>query len=166
MFAIAFALMLPTNFAAAQPMFRGTAIALDGDTLLVTREDGSEVTVGLWALDAPEMDVWPWGPRARAALDEWLALGEYAVICEPKGTSHGRIVARCIVDSPSIISPDGTKRDLAADLIGWGLAVEQRTLGRGAYAGSECFAKQQRRGIWKDGVFSLEVDEKHGLSCK
>ncbi len=160
----ALALALLASSAGAQELIEGKALALDGDTLIVTQADGKEITVRLWAVDAPEMSVWPWGPRARAAIDGWLRLGNNEVQCEPKGQSYGRTVAYCTVESPSAFGGK-TRRDLGDDLIGWGLAVEWRSFGKGFYADSECFAIEERRGVWIGRIFTSGDDEVTRTKC-
>ena len=65
----ALALVLMTATVGAQDAIEGKALALDGDTILLTKTDGTEVKIRLWAIDAPEMAVWPWGPLARGEMD-------------------------------------------------------------------------------------------------
>lgn len=131
----------------------GRAMAIDGDTLIVTRPNGSELSIRLWGIDAPEIKDWPWGPRARAALDSWIAIGGGRVVCKFKGgKTHNRQVAQCATASPGIRG-EASARDLGEDLIAWGLAIEWRSYSRGFYASSECFARKQRRGLWSDPVF-------------
>ena len=48
----------------------GDMVALEGETLLHTDTNGSQIRLRLWAVDAPNMDAIPWGPSARAAIDK------------------------------------------------------------------------------------------------
>ncbi len=48
-------------------VIEGAALPLDGGTMMI-----GEVRVGLWGVDAPKMSA-PFGPRARAALDDGSA---------------------------------------------------------------------------------------------
>ena len=100
----------------------GRALALDGDTLLVFTSD-RPVQVRLWGIKAPDLRNWPWGPLARAVLDNLLTKSGPLVICVQRGKSQGRIVATCSI---------GNKRgaeggDLGGYLVSLGLAVENRT---------------------------------------
>ena len=136
--ALVFALLAGAA-SAAEPI-KGKALALDGDTLLLTKADGSKVKIRLWAIDAPEMKVWPWGPRARAYLDSVIEANKFVVKCDPRGKSHDRIVALC--RAQGII-------DLGEMLIMEGLAVEHRGYGGGFYKLAETVARERKTGIWK-----------------
>lgn len=138
--AIALAFAAPS---AAQEAIEGTALALDGDTLLVTPEGGKPVKVRLWAVDAPEMKVIPWGPFARVALDSWLKSSKGRVSCERRGRSHDRIVGLCLIPMP-----DGGRVDLGERLIREGFAVEHRAFGGGFYQEAEFEAAMNAVGFW------------------
>lgn len=78
-------------------------VAIDGDT--VRCGNGQAWTrVRIWGVQAPETGT-PGAPEAKAALQRRAAGG---IMCEPKGTSYTRIVARCY---------DGTGRDVGMELI-------------------------------------------------
>jgi endonuclease YncB( thermonuclease family) len=75
---------------------RGSAVAVDGDSLLVSGD-----RVRLYAIDAPELDQpcrngGPCGQRARAHLAEIIA--GHALLCEKRDTDrYGREVAQCVI---------------------------------------------------------------------
>ena len=124
---------------------KGTALALDGDTLLVTQEsDGVAVTVKLWGIDAPDMMVWPWGPRSRGTLDLFLRSHEHQVICEQRGNAANAVIGKCrlIADSPD------NDLDAGTIMIRSGYAVENRAVSKGAYQDEEASAWRNNLGVW------------------
>ena len=128
----------------------GKALALDGDTILVTPEGGKAVKVRLWAVDAPEMKLWPWGPLSRKRLDRILKRGGDLVRCARKGKSYDRVVAVC-TNEQSFYGPGRPGKirtvDIGGSMIAYGYAVEHRVFGRGFYADSE-----SRRKFWVIGA--------------
>lgn len=122
------------------PPIVGHAAAWDGDTLHFVELD---IRVRLHAVAAPEMGEWPWGPWARALVDDMIN-GD-PVTCRPTGDeSHRRPVAIC-----------GTDRipDIGRALIAAGLATEHRAYsGAGligeAYRSAEFAARRDGRGVW------------------
>jgi endonuclease YncB( thermonuclease family) len=148
--------------------FTGSGLALNGDTLLVNK-DGRPTQVRLWAIKAPDLRNWPWGPMARAALDDLLTTSGPLVTCQPRGTREGPIVATC-----SIAAKRGSKGggDLGGYLISLGLAVENRTYtspGPGSlrlfyvnpYEPWETNARIRRLGVWSDPAWSgFRLDSK------
>ena len=143
----AFALALLASPVAAQDVIEGKALALDGDTILVTLNDGKAVKVRLGGIDAPEMKAWPWGPQARGVLDEILRTEGPYVRCRPEGKSHDRIVAECDAGKTSA-GPFAF--GVGRAMIRSGFAVEYRIFTKGIYAVDEDRARMERRGIWKD----------------
>ena len=141
--ALGFVLMAGTA-SAAEPI-KGKALALDGDTILLTKADGTEVKIRLWAVDAPEMKVWPWGQWARMQLD--TIIDGAPLECKPKGESRERVVAQCF----RLPTPHISRRiDVGHYLIRLGVAVEYRTFGKGVYAEAELKAQKAKMGVWKD----------------
>lgn len=109
-------------FAASDPAlksadFIGYARIIDGDTLAIEGKN-----IRLWGIDAPEMKH-PYGPEAKQAL---VALTRDVVIAVHVTGSdrYGRWVAICTL-------PDG--RDLAAELVKMGLALDWPRYSGGAY---------------------------------
>ena len=103
---------------AASVVFLCTSPAVhDGDTFRC--HDGPRVRV--WGIDAPELRT-DAGPASRRALTHLVA-GK-VLICRRKGTSYDRVVALCTVRG----------RDVAADMVRQGQAVDWPRFSRGAYA--------------------------------
>ena len=105
---------------AARPMrrrVRGRAWVVDGDTI---RVDG--VQVRLFGVDAPELDH-PYGRKAKSALLR-LCRGEVVEAEVTDMDVHGRTVALCRL-------PDG--RDLSAEMVRLGLALDWAKFSGGAY---------------------------------
>ncbi len=120
---------------AADPpeVIEGAALPLGGDTMRI-----GEARVRLWGVDAPEIDA-PFGPRARAALDDLVA-GE-TVRCQVVDRDrYGIPVARCAAAG----------RDLGAALIGQGLVLADRHFSGDAYRADEKAARTAGLGLWAD----------------
>lgn len=90
---------------------------VDGDTLRCA--DGTRVR--LWGVNSPERHE-PAGPAATRAVAR--IIGGRTIRCERKGKSYERIVARCTVNG----------RDIAAEMVRQGHAVDDPKFSRGAYA--------------------------------
>lgn len=99
----------------------GRAKVTDGDGLRIA---GHEIR--LFGIDAPEMKH-PFGPEAKWALI-YLCKGQTVRAEIVERDPHGRIVAKCFL-------PDG--RDLSAELVRQGLALDWRKHSGGAYRGLE-----------------------------
>jgi endonuclease YncB( thermonuclease family) len=124
---------------------KGKAIALDGGTLLVTQDGGGKaVTVKIWGLDAPEMKIWPWGPRARGTLDLFLRSHERGVVCERRENAGNQILAKCRL----IPDSGGNDLDVGAIMIRSGYAVEDRVISKGVYQDEEETAWRNNLGVW------------------
>jgi endonuclease YncB( thermonuclease family) len=124
---------------------KGKAIALDGGTLLVTQNGGGKaVTVKIWGIDAPDMKIWPWGPRARGTLDLFLRSHERGVICERRGNAGNQIVGKCRM----IADSGDNDLDVGKIMIRSGYAVEDRKIGKGAYQEAEETAWRNNLGVW------------------
>lgn len=89
----------------------------DGDTFRC----GGDTKIRLWGVNAPERNA-AGGPAATRALAA-ITRGK-AVVCKRKGKSYDRIVAQCWVD----------RRDVAADLVRQGHAVDWPRYSKGYYA--------------------------------
>lgn len=157
---LAILLAAPAAAQKAKP-FTGGGLALNGDTLLVNK-DGMPTQVRLWAIKAPDLGSWPWGPLARAALDDLLTTRGPTVTCKQRGIRQGRIVATCSIMG-SIIGRRGRKEggDLGTYMVSLGLAVENRVHtnpGKGSlrlfyitpYTAWESKARTRRLGVWSD----------------
>ena len=118
----------------------GDVAVTDGDGLVMASE-----RIRLWGIDAPELDqtckrhgaTYACGENARDTLAGLLTGGE--VSCEPVDRDrYGRLIARCSVQG----------RDLGAEMVRRGWAVDFRRYSRGAYAREEDQARAARRGLW------------------
>ncbi|MEZ5777681.1 MAG: thermonuclease family protein [Paracoccaceae bacterium] len=100
---------------------RGRAWVIDGDTI-----DIGGTRIRLAGIDAPEMEH-PYGKRAKWALVNLCKGNEIRAVFDGD-VSHGRTVATCYL-------PDG--RDLSAEMVRAGLAVDWPKFSRRKYAGLE-----------------------------
>lgn len=130
----------------SERIIQGEATVLNGDTLLVNGE-----RVRLFGITAAEMHNWPWGPFARAALDE-MAHGKQVSCIVAERKRARRAVARCTL-------PDDSRyRDttLGEVMIRSGWATHQRLVTHGTeprslierYDAAESEAQARKLGIW------------------
>ena len=109
----------------------GTAWVIDGDTIVIDR-----VHLRLFGIDAPELDH-PYGQKAKSAMIG-LCKG-HEVRAEIRENDHyDRCVARCFL-------PDG--RDLSAELVKMGLAIDWPKYSGGVYRKLE--TQGVRRRLWR-----------------
>lgn len=109
----------------------GTAYALDGETLM-----RGEQEVGLFGIDAPEIEDMPLGPQARRALNHLLA--GRRVDCAPKNKDrNGRVLAVCTVGA----------QDIGRLMVRQGWAITDRRFTRD-YDLEERAAAAAGRGLW------------------
>lgn len=101
--------------------------------------------IRLWGIDAPELDqeckrdrvAYRCGEQARDALKGLLAAGN--VRCEAIDRDrYRRTVARCWADG----------RDLGAEMVRLGWAVDFRRYSHGFYEAEEQEARRVKRGLW------------------
>jgi endonuclease YncB( thermonuclease family) len=131
---------------------RGILHVVDGDTLAFYR-DGHKERIRLWGIDAPEAAqtcttlmgaAYPCGSAATAYL---MRLLEEAVgfTCKHRDTDrYGREVAQCFGDG----------RDLGAQMVEAGWAIDYTHYSGGYYRQAERFAQHQRAGLWA-GSFDI-----------
>jgi micrococcal nuclease len=100
---------------------RGRAWVIDGDTI-----DIGGTRIRLAGIDAPELDH-PYGKSAKWALVN-LCQGHEVRAVFDGDLSHDRTVATCYL-------PDG--RDLSAEMVKAGLAIDWPKFSRGKYSGIE-----------------------------
>lgn len=110
---------------------RGRAWVIDGDTLVI---DGTRIR--LVGVDAPEMDH-PYGKNAKWTLVNLCKGKEVRAVFEGD-LSHDRTVATCFL-------PDG--RDLSAEMVKAGHAIDWPKFSRGKYAGLE--VPGIRKKLWR-----------------
>ena len=148
----ALALLLLAAPASAQS-YRGEAIALSGDSILVSAMGHSDVTMRILGIDAPGLDAADGdGWFARAALDDILAGGGGIVTCQRFGEAQGQPLAYCTLDS-------GKQRDVGLAMVASGWAVPLRQYLRenanrirgglaASYEQAERAARRARKGRW------------------
>lgn len=110
---------------------RGRAWVIDGDTI-----DIGGTRIRLAGIDAPEMDH-PYGKNAKWTLVN-LCKGQDVRAVFDGDLSHDRTVATCYL-------PDG--RDLSAEMVKAGMAIDWRKFSRGKYAALE--VPGIRRKLWR-----------------
>ena len=143
-----FALVVIFAMMAAEPGSAdtiGRATVLDGDTLAVEGE-----TIGLWGVDAPELEQscrdprgarWPCGYHAKQLLVR-LAEGQI-VVCRVLSAGQFRMTrATCNADG----------RDLGWAMVAFGFALDDIRYSSGAYASPQRQSSNVRAGIWS-GTF-------------
>ncbi|PTQ74490.1 thermonuclease family protein [Celeribacter persicus] len=116
--------------ASEKPVLRGAAYVVDGDTLTIAKTQ-----IRLFGVDAPELNH-PYGKKAKWALVK-LCKGQSIRTEVTDVDSHGRTVARCYL-------PDG--RDLSAEMVKQGLAIDWAKFSRGEYRSMEL--PDVRKKLW------------------
>ena len=106
---------------------KGRCYVVDGDTITI-----GDTNIRLAGIDAPEMDH-PYGKNAKWALVN-LCKGQVITAEMEDHFTHGRNVATCYL-------PDG--RDLSAEMVKLGLAIDWRKYSGGKYRPLE------PEGIWR-----------------
>lgn len=94
-----------------EPFLGDVTHVVDGDTLVITRADGSEVNVRLFGVDAPEVKQ-AFGPSAKGYA-AFLAEDRQVEVVPQDLDRYGRLVAE-------VILPDG--RTLSREMVSAGLA--------------------------------------------
>lgn len=120
-----------TIVAARQRILSGPAWVIDGDTIVIDR-----INIRLAGIDAPELDH-PWGQKSKWALVA-LTRGRRVTAHVTGEMSYDRVVARCLLD-------DG--RDLAAELVRQGLAIDWPKYSGGCYRALE--PEGVRKRLWR-----------------
>ena len=110
---------------------RGRAWVIDGDTI-----DISGTRIRLAGIDAPELDH-PFGKSAKWTLVN-LCKGQEIRAVYDGDQSHDRTVATCYL-------PDG--RDLSAEMVKAGMAIDWPKFSRGKYSGLE--VPGIRKKLWR-----------------
>lgn len=114
-----------------QRILRGRCWVIDGDTIEI---DGIRLRIA--GIDAPELDH-PWGQRSKWAMVA-LCKGQIVTAHIKPELSYDRVVAQCFL-------PDG--RDLAAELVRAGLALDWPAFSGGKYRSLE--TPEARRKLWR-----------------
>jgi micrococcal nuclease len=110
---------------------RGTCWVIDGDTIVIDTRH-----IRLAGIDAPELDH-PWGQKAKWAMVA-LCKGQVVTARLKPELSYDRLVAECFL-------PDG--RDLAAELVKAGLALDWPKFSGGKYRSLE--PEDARKKLWR-----------------
>lgn len=110
---------------------RGRCWVIDGDTIVI-----GDHRIRLAGIDAPELDH-PWGRKAKSALID-LCRGQVVTATVTGEFSHSRLVAECHLQ-------DG--RDLSAELVKQGLALDWRKYSGGRYRSYE--PEGVRKRLWR-----------------
>jgi endonuclease YncB( thermonuclease family) len=98
-------------------VLEGKCHVIDGDTIVIKR-----TKIRLAGIDAPELDK-PWGQKSKWAMVQ-IVKGQVVTAKLNGEHSHDRLVATCYL-------PDG--RDIGAELIGQGLALDWTKFSGGKY---------------------------------
>jgi endonuclease YncB( thermonuclease family) len=116
---------------AHERILRGKCYVIDGDTIVIAKQ-----RIRLEGIDAPELDH-PWGQASKWAAVR-LCKGQEITARITGKLSYDRLVARCFL-------PDG--RDIAAELVKDGLAIDWPKYSGGAYAHLE--PEGIRKKLWR-----------------
>jgi micrococcal nuclease len=116
---------------AAGTVLRGTCRVIDGDTIVI-----DSVHIRLAGIDAPEIDH-PYGQQSKWALVR-LCKGRIITAHIRPELSYDRVVADCFL-------PDG--RDLAAEMVRAGLAIDWAKFSGGKYRALE--VPDVRKKLWR-----------------
>lgn len=108
----------------------GPAYVIDGDTITIKKTQ-----IRLFGIDAPEMNH-PYGKKAKWAMFA-LCKGKRVRAEITSIDAHGRTVAKCYLE-------DG--RDLSAEMVKQGLAIDWPKFSGGVYASLE--VKDVRKKLW------------------
>lgn len=114
----------------ANTVLSGRAYVIDGDTIVIRKTQ-----IRLFGIDAPELDH-PYGKKAKWALLS-LCKGQNIRAEVTDQDAHGRTVARCYLQ-------DG--RDLSAEMVRLGLAIDWPKFSRGKYRALEL--SDARKKLW------------------
>ncbi len=114
-----------------QTTLTGKCSVVDGDTIRI-----GSVSIRLAGIDAPELEH-PWGQKAKWALVH-MVIGQVIIAEIEPEMSYDRVVATCYL-------PD--RRDLSAEMVKIGLALDWAKFSKGKYAALEPEGVRQK--LWK-----------------
>ena len=146
LFALVLCVGLTAPVGADQNVLTGVAVKIhDGDTLTLT--GGAKIRI--FGIDAPELRqrcekdnvCVPCGEQAREVLKE-LAKGD--LVCEARGKSYDRTVARCTSGGVDI----ALAMVEAGQAVVYGKYLKKRDPIRAEYLDAEAGAKKSAKGIW------------------
>ena len=153
--AVALCLLMSTGVFAAP--ISGQADVVDGDTLSIR---GQSARIRLYGVDTPEGQQtcedaagkrYLCGSRAADALSALIGRNGRVSCQEEDRDRYGRIVAVCQANG----------RDINAELIRQGWALEYKQYSDGRYSGDEDEAREAKRGLWA-GKFVEPWDWRRG----
>lgn len=132
----------------------GRASVIDGDTLEIRGQ-----RIRLWGIDAPEgrqtcirgSETYRCGTDAANRLDRWIRDRIVSCVARGQPDRYGRIVATCRING----------EDMAAWMVGQGLALDYPSFSRGEYAPQQRAASSQRLGVWA-GEFQMPWEWRRG----
>ena len=118
----------------------------EGDTMRVQNREGETITVRLACIDAPNIDQYPYGKKARQTLQAFLPVGMGVTLNPFDEDQYGRIVAEVFSHS----------FNMNLSMVQSGAAVVyRRYLGNcdaASYLEAEAFARQYRLEFWAQPV--------------
>lgn len=114
----------------SKPVLQGKVYVIDGDTIVI-----SKTRIRLFGIDAPELNH-PYGQKAKWEMVS-LCKGQSVRAEVTETDAYGRTVARCYLQ-------DG--RDLSAELVKTGLALDWPKFSGGRYRSSE--TPDARKKLW------------------
>ena len=124
----------PSQIPRRETILRGRCWVIDGDTIVIDK-----VHIRLAGIDAPELDH-PWGQQAKWAMVK-LCKGQTVTAHIRPEISYDRVVADCFL-------ADG--RDLAAELVKAGLALDWPKFSDGKYRSLE--PADARKKLWRASI--------------
>lgn len=152
-----FGLAVLLTFPAVAQSLSGQADVVDGDTLAIR---GEKVRIRLYGIDAPEGQQtcedalgkrYLCGSRAADALASLIGRNGRVTCKEEDRDRYGRIVAVCTRG----------RREINAELIRQGWAIEYKQYSDGRYADEEAEARSAKRGLWA-GTFANPWEWRRG----
>lgn len=153
---LALAVFLSTSSVAAE-IFSGPAQVVDGDTLSI---QGLSARIRLYGVDTPEGQQtcedadgkrYLCGSRAAEALSALVGRNGRVSCEEEDRDRYGRVVAVCQTNN----------REINAELVRQGWALEYKQYSDGRYADEEAEARKAKRGLWA-GKFVEPWDWRRG----
>jgi endonuclease YncB( thermonuclease family) len=132
----------------------------DGDTIVVADAAGTQESVRLAGIDAPEHDQ-SFGSQSTQYLASLVSGKNVTLECENE-RSYGRIICKVLLSDGDDASLDQVKAGMA-----WHYKQyedEQSAADRDAYAASECGAMKSKIGLWSDPHPILPQDFRHGTN--
>ncbi len=123
--------VVSTRTTTLQQTLYGSCYVIDGDTIVI-----NNVRIRLAGIDAPELNH-PWGKNSKWAVIS-MCKGKKITAKLDGNLSHDRVVATCYL-------PDG--RDIAAELVKMGLAIDWPKFSGGKYRSFEPHGVRKK--LWR-----------------